>query len=526
MQCTMKKSAITFFLLGFILPFSFGQKKHSDSLSVSQMHFLRALPKDTSTFVVLQANDLQRPSQIGIQYYCIDSSSQIATKIVTFRKRGIDGQFEDCYIINNRLHLLYSLYYPGPKRNHLFCEIFDLPSLENVNALLIDEAYTPGLYRIPFGHSISPDSSKLLFYSWSYALPEDPAKITLQVYDAQMNLLWKQRYILPYKNETLFLYGSKVTNDGNVFLLGEDYQGKVAANMNINLSKIKRFALFAEKNKNDFLEFPILLKEYIPSDLLFEMDKNNNLVCMGFYQKNSTASPGGIFRYSIDYAEKKVTSMLYPIGKEDYQAAFSFAEKEGVLSSNKRGFRDYYTSRIYLEDNNTFTLVAEQQNQSNEVYFTEEGPQYGVEYNDILLANVSAQKIQWLKRIPKRQSEIWNNEKLVSSFGMIKMHQNYYLLYNDDKSNHQKKETKNIREFEYFSSPANILVEVSPTDGAIKRYDISSELFTLNSPSFIIPGFTNNFGNNSIFLYVEPKKDTPVNGQFLKFDLKQLREVH
>ena len=147
---------------------------------------------------------------------------------------------------------------------------------------------------------------RFCFYSWSYALPDAPAKLALKVYDDEMKLLWKRRYILPYRNETLFLYGCRVTNDGNAFILGEDYQGKVSSNMRIRMEKIKRFALFVEAGKKDFLEYTVGLGEdHVVSDMKFTMDKNNNLVAVGYYKPRKKYRLAGYFSYRINYETKK-----------------------------------------------------------------------------------------------------------------------------------------------------------------------------------------------------------------------------
>ncbi len=306
----------------------------SEAKDFSNLSLNDAIVVGDSAFVTILTDDFEWPAQVGLRFNSMKDGKVRHSKVISFKRGAVDGQLESLFMWQEKLHLLYSVYYPGPKRNHLLYEQYDLPSFKKLDSKLIHQAYTPGLYRVPFGYSLSPDSTKVLFYSWSYALPQASAKLALAVYDDQLELQWEQKYILPYKNETLFLYDCKVTNAGDAFILGEDYQGKLGRNNRIRPEKIKRFALYVKQKESDFLEYTLEVKGHTVADVKFAMDGENNLFAAGLYNRARKSKHEGIFLYSISSENKKSRVRRFPIDKDRYKDAYSYAEKESAFSSS------------------------------------------------------------------------------------------------------------------------------------------------------------------------------------------------
>ncbi len=518
----MKHYLITAVLLWSIVIIAFGQKRPQKKIVTTKELTIQSVnPWMNKGFVTLRTDGEERSNQVSLQYFDLAEQKQTSQKLFNFRQRGVDGQLEGSFIWNDKLHLLYSRYHPGPKRNYLFHDQYRLPDLEKEKSLRIDEAYTPGLYRLPFGYSISPDSSKILFYSWSYALPDAPAKLALHVYDGDMNLLWKQRYILPYKNETLYLYGCKLTNDGNAFILGEDYQGKVSENMQIRLEKIKRFALFVEKGNKDFLEYAINLREKAITDMQFEIDPENNLIAVGFYKTPRKTKLEGMFTYKVSYETKKPKLDAYPINKEQYQASYAYGEKEGGFSSNKKGFQSYFVRKIIHHESGGVTVISEQQVESDQVQFTPSGPMYGVDYNDILITRLENSRAQWVLRLPKRQYEVWAGKTAAFSFGIVENKEEILLFFNDNANNHLKEQVKTIATFSSSANEINLMVIVKP-DGTFEKVNISSLIKTDARKSYLTPQICWKVTDEVVILYAEQKLGNKSTGRFVAVNLNEL----
>ena len=522
------KNLVIFLLIPCLLgslTAAFGQEKPKPN-PLSKLSLDKTLALGDSAFLVIKTNEQERPNLLGVQYVKLKGEkTEKFQQLISLKRRGVDGQLESSFIYKGQLVVLYSLYYPGPKRNHLLCDIYALPSLEKLQSHFIDEAYTPGLYRIPFGFDISPDSTKIMFYSWSYALPTDPAKMTLHVMDQNFNRIWKQRYVMPYKNETLYIYGCEVTNDGNVFILGEDYQGKITQNLNVDLKKVKRFALFVEQGNRDFLEYAINLKDdHVVAEMKFVMDKQNNLIGAGYFKKGRKIANDGFFTYKIDYTTKKPDLDKIFYSKEAYDQAYPYAEKEGTFSFHKRTFQSYFVDQIFVSPDGTIKIIGEQQawgsNSPNTMAFN------NVEYSDVMVTAIQDGKLKWNTRLPKRQSQVYTGESNpIFSYGLLEGKESLFIVFNDNIKNHESKENKNMKGFEYFIDGVSMLFEIG-SNGALKKYSLKPYLKWQGANQLVVPKISWNLDQNTFMVYVESNRVLDALGRFIKISKSDLEAIH
>ena len=478
--------------------------------TVPNLYVLDAIKLGDSAFIVVQTNNISKPTKLGLQFFDFQTQKLKSETFVNLERRGIEGHLEAVYPFQNRLVLLYSLYYPGPKRNHLLYETYQLPDLVKENSGLVGEAYTPDLYRVPFGYHISPDSSKLLFYSWSYAMPSDPAKLMIQVYDHDYQLLWKKRYVLPYKNETLYLYGCKVTDDGHVFILGEDYQGKVTPNMRVDPSKIKHFALFVEQESNDFLEYVVDLKnDYQVTDLEFTYSTDNLLIGAGYYRYKKRVRNEGIFTLKIDPKTKQSEMEKFPIDKEAYHQHFAYGEKESFFSDDRKDFTSYYIDDIKIRPDGGIVIFSEQR--------IEDSRAYNLLSNDIYVHRVDGKKLSWSIRIPKRQVNVWGSVNPAFSYGIVESNPNYYLFFNDDQANHQSGESPSnfVKRFDSPTRAVQVMVELTPEGQFSKTLYRDQKNNESPSKQLFIPSMSWQITPDVFMMYTEPVDYQKTLGKFV-----------
>ena len=476
---------------------------------VPQLYVLDAIKLGDSAFIVVQTNNISKPTRLGLQFFDFKTQKLKSETFVNLERRGIEGTLEAIYPFQNKLVLLYSLYYPGPKRNHLLYETYHLPDLVKEDSGQVGEAYTPDSYRVPFGYHVSPDKSKLLFFSWSYAVPTDPAKLMIQVYDQDYQLLWKKRYVLPYKNETLYLYGCKVTDDGHVFILGEDYQGKVTPNMRVDLTKIKRFALFVERESNDFLEYVIDLKgDDQIADLEFTFSEDNQLIGAGYYRYKKKVRLEGVFTLRIDPKTKQSDLEKFPITKEAYQQHFAYADKESFFSDDRKDFTSYYVDDIKITPDGGMVIFSEQRIEDNRAY--------NLLSSDIYVHRVDGKALSWSLRIPKRQLNVWGSVNPAFSYGMVESGPNYYLFFNDDQANHQLTDNPSnfVRRFDNTSRAVQVMAQLTPEGQFRKTLYVDQKNPRLNNQLFI-PSISWQITPGTFMMYTEPVNYKKSLGRFV-----------
>lgn len=398
----------------------------------------------------------------------------------SLRRQGLDVQVEGVFYWQGQLNLLTSLYYPGPKRNHLILEQFSLPNLEKKDAELIDEAYTPGLYRIPFGYSLSPDSSKLMCFAWSYPLPEDPARISVVVYDKDMGKMWERRYVLPFNNETLFLQSGQVSNTGKVYLLCENYEGRVSPDMVIKDKDIRHYILALHSNSEEVKPVPLDAPDKVFVDIIHQTNTEEVIYGMAFYKTKNKRLQEGIFLTQYDMKTDQLERYLIQIRKETYNEAYNLGDKESPFTPQRYGFESYVPGAIKIQEDGSIILYGEQYKMPTYEFSP-------FQYNDLLVVKVNPEvQLEWVHRIAKRQLGLPEKEDLFS-FMSFEDQEGIYFLYNDHPANELvSRSVKNLKVFEGRLGKS-VMWQIS-RDGNLRYLPLPESLSSYGNAGMCLPG--------------------------------------
>ncbi len=361
----------------------------------------------------------------------IINNEVIGVKELDLHKLQLSGQYEAAFYWQDKFTVLTSLYYPGPQRNHLILRQYSLPDFEEVYSEIIDEAYTPNRFRIPFGYSLSPDSSKIVFYSWSYALKEGSARIVTKVMDQNLKPLWQEKYIMPYDNRKLYVYNCLLDNAGQVYLLCEYYEGKLNSDGAINQDKIKHFLLRLEKGANNMRQYALNLENQSISYPTFKMDDHGKVYGAAFLKKRSRSKIEGLVLVDIDAASGDLHQKIIPISDELYDQAYANGGKEKFLNPQRFSFRFYEPDHLHFNEDGSLVIVAEQRPIIDDF-------RDPVQNNDILAIKINAEKqLDWMIRVPKRQNAYEAGISLLG-YGMQAINDTLFLFYNDEKHNYNQ----------------------------------------------------------------------------------------
>ncbi|MDX1665665.1 MAG: hypothetical protein R3350_00465 [Saprospiraceae bacterium] len=419
-------------------------------------------------FVVVAFDDVERPKKMRLQFFDM-AENLLANQTYSLERRDLGVQIEGIFAWNGRLSVLSSLYYPGPKRNHLIFTQYDVPSLERASTELIDEAFTPGLYRVPFGYSISPDSSRIAFYGWSYSLPEDPPRISVRVLDLNLETVWEQRYLLPYRNEAFYVYGCILDEDGRVYLTCENYTGTLGRYARINENRIQRLIYYLLPGQANPKPFLIDNGKNNIADVKFRLDeKRGGIVGAGFYRRGNRTTYEGIFTVRFNGISGKSSQHLIPIDKDIYQRAYGYREEEAGLNPNRYPFAEYFLSDFFLQEDGSLKLVAEQVIERASAFPP-------ILYNDIMVIRMSdPSQIDWIMRIPKRQEGFWEDDPFFS-YSLIRENSELVFFFNDDPDNHLKPRPRRLNTYTPDEKTALVLARLSD-EGLLYTENIREKL--------------------------------------------------
>ncbi|GJM33376.1 MAG: hypothetical protein DHS20C18_23770 [Saprospiraceae bacterium] len=367
-----------------------------------------------------------------VRFELINAQNEvIAVEELDLRNMELFGQFESAFFWNGKFTVLTSLFYPGPQRNHLLLRQFLLPDFEEVNSQIIDEAYTPDRFRIPFGHSLSPDSSKIVFYSWSYALKEGSARVVAKVLNKNLEPLWQEKYILPYDNRRLYVYKCLLDNAGHAYLFCEYYQGALRSTGMINPAKIDHFMLRLEQGAKSMRQYSLEVPDKSISNPVFKMQKDGKLYGAAFLKPKNKNKIEGLLFIDIEASSGDLHQKLIPLSQEVFDLAYAKGKKEKFFNPQRFSFRYYQPDHLMINEDGSFMIVAEQRPVIEDLGDP-------LQNNDILILRLTPRKIlDWLVRIPKRQNA-FDQGITQLGYGVQAINDTLFLFYNDEKFNHKK----------------------------------------------------------------------------------------
>jgi hypothetical protein len=353
---------------------------------------------------------------------------------------SIMSKNSDIYIFSNYQNTKTKVIY-------LFSQTLDKSTLKPNNDLKkvaeIDykdfSKYNPGDFALTY----SADSSKIMIYFNTPYDKNNNEKFGFVVFDQNLNELWASIKTLPISDKLFKVESYDIDNNGNVYVLGLVFNDvpkeKVKGEPNYNYMLYKY-----DFNSENVIEYPISVEGKFLTDLNFTINKENDIICAGFYSKDKTYNISGAFYMKIDDISKNVLvsdflefdlSMLTQNLSEKKEAKVEKLDEKG----KKINLLKYDLGELVIRDNGGITLVGENYyvivTTSYNAQTKRTTTTYHYYYNQILVVDISAEgKIQWVKQIPKNQHTI-NDSGFFSSYGLIDRGDNLYFLYNDNPKN-------------------------------------------------------------------------------------------
>jgi hypothetical protein len=240
------------------------------------------------------------------------------TKSVTleFGSKKDKRNLEHIIHLNNTLYVLSNSVDKVDKKNFLFVESINKNTLQSNNDLKkISEINFQGKKKWnngDFNYAISRDSSKILIYNSLPYEKHENAKFSLLVLDNNLREIWKKDITLPYADDLFKLEDYKVSNKGNVYLIGKIYDGKKIEKKKRTKGdptarpnyKYKILSYNAKESRNK--EYLIEVENYFISQMKIAIDESENIICAGFYSELSSHGLKGSYFLKIDGITQKI----------------------------------------------------------------------------------------------------------------------------------------------------------------------------------------------------------------------------
>lgn len=326
----------------------------------AEFKFREALPLGGSNVAIIRQNDLKFPGVIHLQILGKGGIERAYAEI-NLRTEGARSKVESVFKWGNRLNLLLAHYYPTQRSTAYELVQLTLDSLKTTLVKPLGKVRTPPISVYAFcGFSVSPDSTKMMFFNWPIGPPQDSVNLLVQVFDQKMESLWARKYTLGYANRNFLVYGCLMRNDGSAFIFGENYSDKYTASTQVQEKNIERIILLMSGKSSRVDLIQLDLGEYSLANLAYSMNQQGDMVASGFFRKAETSEYKGLFTIKIAAASNQTIQRLNMIDKKTFTTALNIGSEDKFLSRGQidRTLFGYELSKLHADADGSYALVA------------------------------------------------------------------------------------------------------------------------------------------------------------------------
>lgn len=275
--------------------------------------------------------------------------------------------------------------------------------------------------------SFSEDGNYLVFNIDSYSKKHEQHSII--VLDKNLNELWRKDFKLEIEDNRFELEGIKVSNSGDVFVLGKAYpKGKAKT------KKDKRDYHYQliKINATNTNSLDLSVEDHFVGSLNLTFTNTNKIGCLGFYSDRSDFRYKGISSFFIDPNDFSIESKNFSPFTNQF-----LADKYGKVKNKE--LRNVVLRDVYYSDNGEVTFTAE------EFYIKVVYASFGLygagvrrsvyNFDDIMVIKTdNLGKLKWARNINKRQSSGIFSDPLLSFASIINNSGDVFLFLNAHKN--------------------------------------------------------------------------------------------
>jgi len=340
----------------------------------------------------------------------------------------------------------------------------------------------------------SDSSSMLAFYSEKFDKYTNE-KMTFHLFDQNLDIRWSRSVEFPYTNRNFEIHRTLIDPQGRVFLLvkirydKEEIERKSGPRFRYSLVTFASDSTLVE-------DYEIQLGTNYISDIDMLFDKNNRVVCSGFYSERGVGQAAGTFYLEIDRNKKEVVNKNLSVFDKSFAASFM----ESAKVKGKLELSDFKLDHFVRFHDGSLGLIAEQY-LMDQICFQDFRTgmfncNYFYYYNNIIVVKLdSLGNMIWTADIPKYQ-ESSNDGGFYSSYSFAFDGNNLHFLFNDNPKNLIEKNQNNARVMNNVRRSVPVYARIS-LDGQFSRRQVSSEK---RQRLFFIPKYSSQISDRSIWV--------------------------
>lgn len=423
--------------------------------------------------------------------------------------------YDGAYLLKNSIFIFSSYADKKEKINRLFYRKFDKNNLKGGELVEVGQLpYEKKKAKGDFGIEFSEDKSRILIYLGKPYQKNAPEKFGFSVLDSELAEIWKKEIELPYTEQFFTIEDHQVNNDGDVYLLGKEYNENKKDRIK-GIPNYKYHILAYLDNGKKIKDYEINLEDKFITDITYKIAENGDLICSGLYSKNGTSSVKGAFYMTIDFETRQVKNNSVKEFDENFitqgwsDRAIAKAKKKEIKKDQAIELYEYDLKDFVLRKDGGAILLAEQyyvrvvtttsRDANGNVSTT---TTYHYYYNDIIVVNISPSgQIEWATKVDKRQHSI-NDSGYLSSYVLHVKEDKLHLIYNEyARVYFEKDERKQLTKKER-KSYLTVVVTIDKLGNQQKDIIINAS----KESTYPVPKFSEQINEKELLIYTRKQK--------------------
>lgn len=287
---------------------------------------------------------------------------------------------------------------------------------------------------------MTDDKSKI---SVVYTIPgrrKDNEAFGINVFDKEMNRLWKGVFELPYENRLLELDNYKVDAEGTVHMLGKRYYNRRREKVDglVNYD----YLLFSLKEGGEIDSLKINSEGKFLRSMQVSLTDDGDIISAGLYSDRNSADVGGAYYLRIDGQSREIVKSSFKEFEIDFLTANMTERKaERVKKRIEQGkeveLPYYHIDELISHGDGRVTMIGEKRHIYTSTFYTG----YTMvtttyyHYDDMVVVDIGPDgEINWAERLAKKQWTVDDGAAYSSYAAMVRPNE-LVLIYNDNGEN-------------------------------------------------------------------------------------------
>ncbi len=335
------------------------------------------------------------------------------------------------------------------------------------------------------------------FLGFTFSIQKNFVDFRYITFNNEDDLFKEGKFEIIYNSDLLEIFQVEISNQGNIFILSKEKKGKG--------SQPSDYQYFIYKYQPDIQKvtsIPLHADNRFITDIIFKIDKNEDLFLGGFYSNLNSSSIIGTIYFRIDHETLEIVNQK--TDKLDQSFLERYMSQKQIYKGKE--LMDFYLDKMVLRSDGGLVLFTERfysTYSSSNMYYGYYGPgmyyrdRMVYNYNDVAILSIDNEgKIEWTSIVEKRQSSefpqqlsyvpIITPEKVVIFYKYYIRgigHNVYYQTVNEGKVNSQPKPFfVDFSSRDYFYRSA--CEQISNDEAILVIYKARGRLFTFYKVSF------------------------------------------